>query len=192
MNLLYIAISSATAYFLMKILYKRSNYIYVSSAIACLIGLIAYLIFYNSQSNDFITSTHFYVTSMSIVFLFITCYEVFLLEWRVNKVKSGEFVGLLPISIEKNYNTTFKLAGLGIAFLSLALLTGFYITDVLTTEIQLKILFTTISWLIYFAILIGIKFFNLRTKYAVRGLVFTLAFLLIAYLGNSFIFSTIT
>jgi len=129
---------------------------------------------------------------MSIVFLFITCYEVFLLEWRVNKVKSGEFVGLLPISIEKNYNTTFKLAGLGIAFLSLALLTGFYITDVLTTEIQLKILFTTISWLIYFAILIGIKFFNLRTKYAVRGLVFTLAFLLIAYLGNSFIFSTIT
>jgi ABC-type uncharacterized transport system permease subunit len=192
MNLLYIALSSATAYFLMKILYKRSNYIYVSSAIACLIGLIAYLIFYNSQSNDFITSIHFYVTSMSIVFLFITCYEVFLLEWRVNKVKSGEFVGLLPISIEKNYNTTFKLAGLGIAFLSLALLTGFYITDVLTTEIQLKILFTTISWLIYFAILIGIKFFNLRTKYAVRGLVFTLAFLLIAYLGNSFIFSTIT
>ena len=192
MNLLYIALSSATAYFLMKILYKRSNYIYVSSAIACLIGLIAYLIFYNSQSNDFITSIHFYVTSMTIVFLFITCYEVFLLEWRVNKVKSGEFVGLLPISIEKNYNTTFKLAGLGIAFLSLALLTGFYITDVLTTEIQLKILFTTISWLIYFAILIGIKFFNLRTKYAVRGLVFTLAFLLIAYLGNSFIFSTIT
>jgi ABC-type uncharacterized transport system permease subunit len=129
---------------------------------------------------------------MSIVFLFITCYEVFLLEWRVNKVKSGEFVGLPTISIEKNYNTTFKLAGLGIAFLSLALLTGFYITDVLTTEIQLKILFTTISWLIYFAILIGIKFFSLRTKYAVRGLVFTLAFLLIAYLGNSFIFSTIT
>ena len=169
MNLLYIALSSATAYFLMKILYKRSNYIYVSSAIACLIGLIAYLIFYNSQSNDFITSTHFYVTSMSIVFLFITCYEVFLLEWRVNKVKSGEFVGLLPISIDKNYNTTFKLAGLGIAFLSLALLTGFYITDVLTTEIQLKILFTTISWLIYFAILIGIKFFSLRTKYAVRA-----------------------
>ena len=192
MNLLYIALSSAAAYFLAKIFYKRSNYIYISSVIACLIGFVAYFIFYNSQSYNFITSIHFYVTSMSIVFLFITCYEVFLLEWRVNKVKSGEFVGLLPISIEKNYNTTFKLAGLGIAFLSLALLTGFYITDVLTTEIQLKILFTTISWLIYFAILIGIKFFNLRTKYAVRGLVFTLAFLLIAYLGNSFIFSTIT
>ena len=192
MNLLYIALSSAAAYFLAKIFYKRSNYIYISSVIACLIGFVAYFIFYNSQSYNFITSIHFYVTSMSIVFLFITCYEVFLLEWRVNKVKSGEFVGLMPISIEKNYNTTFKLAGMGIAFLSLALLTGFYITDVLTTEIQLKILFTSISWLIYFAILIGIKFFNLRTKYAVRGLVFTLAFLLIAYLGNSFIFSTIT
>ena len=191
MNLLYTALSSAAAYFLAKIFYKRSNYIYISSVIACLIGFVAYFIFYNSQSYNFITSTHFYVTSMSIVFLFITSYEVFLLEWRVNKVKSGEFVGLMPISIEKNYNTTFKLAGMGIAFLSLALLTGFYITDVLTTEIQLKILFTSISWLIYFSILIGIKFFSLRTKYAVRGLVFTLAFLLVAYLGNSFIFSTI-
>ena len=191
MNLLYIALSSSTAYFLMKIFYKRSNYIYVSSVVACAVGFITYFVFYNSQSHDFVTSLHFYVTSMAIVFLFISCYEVFLLEWRVNKVKSGEFVGLMPISIEKNYNTTFKLAGLGITFLSLALISGFYITDALSTEIQLKALFTSISWLIYFAILIGIKFFNLRTKYAVRGLVFTLMFLLIAYLGNSLIFSTI-
>ena len=191
MNLLYIAFSSTTAYFLTKIFYKRSNYIYISSIIACLIGFIAYFIFYSQQSNDFMTSLHFYVTSMSIAFLFISSYEVFLLEWRVNKVKSGEVNDLMPISIEKNYKTTFKLAGLGIAFLSFALLSGFYITDIVTTEIQLKDLYTLISWLIYFAILIGMKFFNLRTKYAVRGLVFTLIFILIAYLGNSFIFSTI-
>jgi ABC-type uncharacterized transport system permease subunit len=191
MNLLYIAFSSTTAYFLTKIFYKRSNYIYISAVIACLIGFFFYFIFYSQQSNDLMTSLHFYVTSMSIAFLFIASYEVFLLEWRVNKVKSGEVDDLMPISIEKNYQTTFKLAGLGIAFLSFALLSGFYITDIVTTEIQLKALYTLISWLIYFAILIGMKFFNLRTKYAVRGLVFTLIFILIAYLGNSFIFSTI-
>ena len=97
----------------------------------------------------------------------------------------------IPFSIERNYKTTFKLAGIGIMFLTLALLSGFYITDIVTTEIQLKALYTSISWLIYCSILIGTKYFNLKTKYAVRGLVFTLVFLLIAYMGNSYIFSTI-
>lgn len=180
-----------SSYFLMKFFYKRSNYIYIASLFACLIGFIALVILYDTNAYHAIGLMHFYVTSMSITFLFIVCYEVFLLEWRVNKVKKGEFVGLLHISIEKNYDTTFKLAGLGIAFLSLALLSGVYITESLTNEIKLKSLFTIISWLIYFAILLGMKFFNLKTRYAVRGLVFTLVFLLIAYIGNSLIFSTI-
>ena len=135
---------------------------------------------------------HFYVTSMSISFLLIVCYEVLLLEWRVNKVKKGEIDNLMPISIEKNYNYAFKLVGLGMIFLTLALISGILITEILTINIQLKALFTFISWLIYFVILIGMTFFNLKIKYAVRGLVFTLVFVLVAYMGNAFIFSTIT
>ncbi|MFL2726321.1 MAG: hypothetical protein ACJ0F7_04970 [Gammaproteobacteria bacterium] len=136
-------------------------------------------------------SLHLYVTAMSITLLIIVTYEVFLLEWRVNKLKSGEFSNDIPFSIEKNYKTNFKLSGIGIIFLSLALISGFYITDIVSTEIQLKALYTSISWLIYCSILIGTKYFNLKTKYAVRGLIFTLMFLLIAYMGNSYIFSTI-
>ena len=114
------------------------------------------------------------------------------MEWRVNKVKKGEIENLMPISIEENYSYAFKLAGLGMIFLTLALLSGILITEILTINIQLKALFTFISWLIYFAILIGINFFNLKIKYAMRGLVFTLIFVLVAYVGNAFIFSTIT
>ena len=191
MNLLYIAISSSIAYFLIKMLYKRSNYIYISTFVACLAGLISYFSIYSDTLNSWVMSLHLYVTAMSITLLIIVSYEVFLLEWRVNKLKSGEFSNDIPFSIEKNYKTNFKLSGIGIMFLSLALISGFYITDIVSTEIQLKALYTSISWLIYCSILIGTKYFNLKTKYAVRGLIFTLMFLLIAYMGNSYIFSTI-
>ena len=191
MNLLYIAISSSIAYFLTKMLYRRSNYIYISTFVACLAGLISYFSIYSDTLNSWVMSLHLYVTAMSITLLIIVSYEVFLLEWRVKKLKSGEFSNDIPFSIEKNYKTNFKLSGIGIIFLSLALISGFYITDIVSTEIQLKALYTSISWLIYCSILIGTKYFNLRTKYAVRGLIFTLMFLLIAYMGNSYIFSTI-
>ena len=191
MNLLYIAFSSSIAYFLIKMLYKRSNYIYISTFVACLAGLISYFSIYSDTLNSWVMSLHLYVTAMSITLLIIVTYEVFLLEWRVKKLKSGEFSNDIPFSIEKNYKTNFKLSGIGIIFLSLALISGFYITDIVSTEIQLKALYTSISWLIYCSILIGTKYFNLKTKYAVRGLIFTLMFLLIAYMGNSYIFSTI-
>ena len=191
MNLLYIAISSSIAYFLTKMLYKRSNYIYVSTFVACLVGLISYFSIYSDTLNSWVMSLHLYVTAMSITLLIIVSYEVLLLEWRVKRVKSGEFSKDIPFSIEKNYKTNFKLSGIGIMFLSLALISGLYITDIVSTEIQLKALYTSISWLIYCSILIGTKYFNLKTKYAVRGLIFTLMFLLIAYMGNSYIFSTI-
>ncbi len=191
MNLVYIAFSSSIAYFLTKMLYKRSNYIYISTFVACLAGLISYFSIYSDTLNSWVMSLHLYVTAMSITLLIIVSYEVFLLEWRVNKLKSGEFSNDIPFSIEKNYKTNFKLSGIGIIFLSLALISGFYITDIVSTEIQLKALYTSISWLIYCSILIGTKYFNLKTKYAVRGLIFTLMFLLIAYMGNSYIFSTI-
>ena len=191
MNLVYIAFSSSIAYFLTKMLYKRSNYIYISTFVACLVGLITYFSIYSDTLNSWIMSLHLYVTAMSITLLIIVSYEVFLLEWRVKKLKSGEFSNDIPFSIEKNYKTNFKLYGIGIMFLSLALISGFYITDIVSTEIQLKALYTSISWLIYCSILIGTKYFNLKTKYAVRGLIFTLMFLLIAYMGNSYIFSTI-
>ena len=191
MNLLYIAFSSSIAYFLIKMLYKRSNYIYISTFVACLAGLISYFSIYSDTLNSWVMSLHLYVTAMSITLLIIVSYEVFLLEWRVNKLKSGEFSNDIPFSIEKNYKTNFKLSGIGIIFLSFALISGFYITDIVSTEIQLKALYTSISWLIYCSILIGTKYFNLKTKYAVRGLIFTLMFLLIAYMGNSYIFSTI-
>ena len=191
MNLVYIAFCSSIAYFLTKMLYKRSNYIYISTFVACLAGLISYFSIYSDTLNSWVMSLHLYVTAMSITLLIIVSYEVFLLEWRVNKLKSGEFSNHIPFSIEKNYKTNFKLSGIGIMFLSLALISGFYITDIVSTEIQLKALYTSISWLIYCSILIGTKYFNLKTKYAVRGLIFTLMFLLIAYMGNSYIFSTI-
>ena len=191
MNLVYIAFSSSIAYFLTKMLYKISNYIYISTFVACLAGLITYFSIYSDTLNSWIVSLHLYVTAMSITLLIIVSYEVFLLEWRVKKLKSGEFSNDIPFSIEKNYKTNFKLSGIGIMFLSLALISGFYITDIVSTEIQLKALYTSISWLIYCSILIGTKYFNLKTKYAVRGLIFTLMFLLIAYMGNSYIFSTI-
>ena len=159
---------SIVIYFLLRISIKRSSSLYIASAIAMLSYITLYLSVFNTIT--LLPTIHFLVTGLSLIILFIAYYEILILEKNVLKIKKGEFDTLKPFSIERTYKLVFKILGVGLLFLSLALISGFSIQSIFTANLILKTSFTMVAWFIYLITLIGIKYFNFSIKYTVRGL----------------------
>jgi ABC-type uncharacterized transport system permease subunit len=132
-------------------------------------------------------TVHFLITGLSLLVLFIAYYEILILERNVRKIKMGEFSNAESYSIEKNYKLVSKILGIGLIFLSFALLSGFAIQSVFTTNLAIKTSFTLVALLIYLITLIGIKFFSFPIKYAIRGLFISMWAVLFAYIANSYL-----
>jgi len=67
----------------------------------------------------------------------------------------------------------------------LSLLSGIIIGSNFSLELMLKIMFTLFSLIIYLVTFLGIKYANLKVKYAVRGIMVSFAMILLAYSVNS-------
>ena len=103
----------------------------------------------------------------------------------IGKMKADKNAESFPI--ERSYKLVFKILGVGLLFLSLALITGFAIQSIFTNNLIIKTSFTIIAWFIYLITLIGTKFFNFPIKYATRGLFISMWAVLFAYLANSYL-----
>ena len=178
---------SIVIYYIMRISMKNVRSLYTASLIAAMSYVIIYLLTYDLI--NLLPTLHFMVTGLSLLFIFISYNEIIILERKVRKIKKGELVGFESFSVEKNYKIVFKLLGLGLIFLSFALLSGFSMQSIFTANIIFKSLFTVIAWLIYVITLVGIKYFNFPIKYATRSLFVAMWAVLIAYFMNSFIVS---
>jgi ABC-type uncharacterized transport system permease subunit len=110
-----------------------------------------------------------------------------LLERNVRKIKRGLFENAESFPIERSYKLVFKILGIGLLFLSLALISGFAIQSIFTNNLIIKTSFTIIAWFIYLITLIGTKFFNFPIKYATRGLFISMWAVLFAYIANSYL-----
>ena len=176
---------SIVVYFIMRISVKRSSSLYISSLVASLSYILMYLFLY--QSITLLPTIHFLVTGLSLIILFISYYEIVLLERNVRKIKLGLFQNAESFPIERSYKLVFKILGVGLFFLSLALVSGFAIQSIFTNNLIIKTVFTVIAWIIYLLTIIGIKFFNYPIKYATRGLFVSMWAVLIAYLANSYL-----
>ena len=176
---------SIVLYFIMRISIKRSSSLYISSLVASLSYILMYLFLY--QSITLLPTIHFLVTGLSLIILFISYYEIVLLERNVRKIKLGLFQNAESFPIERSYKLVFKILGVGLFFLSLALVSGFAIQSIFTNNLIIKTVFTVIAWIIYLLTIIGIKFFNYPIKYATRGLFVSMWAVLIAYLANSYL-----
>lgn len=176
---------SIVFYFILRIGHKGKNSLNLSSGVAALSYIAIYLYTYNFINA--LPTIHFMVTGLSLLFIFIAYNEIIILERKVRKLKKGEFITSEPFSVEKSYKIVFKLLGLGLIFLSLALISGFGMQSVFTANIIFKSIFTIIAWMIYVITLIGIKFFNFPIKYATRSLFLAMWAVLIAYFMNSYI-----
>ena len=176
---------SIVLYFIMRISVKRSSSLYISILVASLSYILMYLFLY--QSITLLPTIHFLVTGLSLIILFISYYEIALLERNVRKIKLGLFQNSESFPIERSYKLVFKILGVGLFFLSLALVSGFAIQSIFTNNLIIKTVFTVIAWIIYLLTIIGIKFFNYPIKYATRGLFVSMWAVLIAYLANSYL-----
>ena len=176
---------SIVLYFVARISIKRSSSLYIASVIATSSYILMYLFLY--QSITLLPTIYFLVTGLSLIVLFISYYEIVLLERNVRKIKLGLFENAESFPIERSYKLVFKILGVGLLFLSLALISGFAIQSIFTNNLIIKTTFTIIAWLIYLITLIGIKFLNFPIKYATRGLFISMWAVLFAYLANSYL-----
>jgi len=175
---------SIVIYYIMRVSLKHEKSLYTASLIAAVSYVVIYLSTYDLI--NLLPTIHFMVTGLSLLFIFIAYNEIIILERKVRKIKKGELVSLDSFSVEKSYKIVFKLLGLGLIFLSFALISGFSMQSIFTANIVFKSLFTIIAWLIYVITLIGIKYFNFPIKYATRSLFVAMWAVLIAYFMNSF------
>ncbi|KRO97344.1 MAG: hypothetical protein ABS11_04555 [SAR86 cluster bacterium BACL1 MAG-120828-bin5] len=102
----------------------------------------------------------------------------------MTKIKKGE-IGTNAKSIEREYSEIFNLVGIGLGCILLSLLSGLIIGTDFSLELMLKIMFTLFSLIIYLVTFLGIKYANLKVKYAVRGIMVSFAMILLAYSVNS-------
>jgi ABC-type uncharacterized transport system permease subunit len=176
---------SIVLYFIVRVAIKKPASLYVASIVSIISYVFMYLFLY--QSITLLPTFHFLVTGISLIILFISYYEIVLLERNVRKIKLGLFANAESFPIERSYKLVFKILGIGLLFLSLALISGFAIQSILTNNLIIKTSFTIIAWFIYLITLIGIKFFNFPIKYATRGLFISMWAVLFAYLANSYL-----
>jgi|TARA_B110000003_G_scaffold114927_1_gene117603 hypothetical protein len=176
---------SIVLYFIIRLSLQRPNSLIIASAISSISYVFMYLMSYKVIS--FMPTMHFLITGLSLIVLFIAYYEILILEKNVRKIKMGEFTNAESYSIEKNYKLVSKILGIGLVFLSFALLSGFAIQSVFTANLAIKTSFTLVALFIYLITLIGIKFFNFPIKYAIRGLFISMWAVLFAYIANSYL-----
>jgi ABC-type uncharacterized transport system permease subunit len=120
------------------------------------------------------------------VILIVTFFETTLLERHITKIKKGE-IGSNAKSVEREYNEIFALIGFGLVGIVLSLISGLLVLGKLDLELIFKIVFTSFALIIYTLTFLGVKYANLKVRYAVRGTILSFAMVLLAYFGNSII-----
>ena len=170
------------SYFLSRAVLKSSKQVYAGLFLALLtiIGFMGY------TKGITILGLHVSATSFSIVILIVTFFETTLLERHITKIKKGE-IGSNVKSVEREYNEIFLLIGFGLGGIVLSLVFGVMVLGELDLELIFKIVFTVFALIIYVLTFLGVKYANLKVRYAVRGTILSFAMVLLAYFGNSII-----
>ncbi len=177
-----ITLIALISYFISRAVLKSSRQVYASLSFALIIivGLMTY------SKGISILGLHVSATSFSIVILIVTFFETTLLERHITKIKKGE-IGSNDKSVEREYNEIFVLIGFGLGGIILSLISGFMVLGEIDIELIFKIIFTVFALIIYMLTFLGVKYANLKVRYAVRGTILSFAMVLLAYFGNSII-----
>ena len=177
-----ITLIALISYFFSRAVLKSSKQVYagLSFALLIIVGLMAY------SKGISILGFHVSATSFSIVILIVTFFETTLLERHITKIKKGE-IGSNDKSVEREYNEIFALIGFGLGGIILSLVSGFMVLGEIDIELIFKIIFTVFALIIYILTFLGVKYANLKVRYAVRGTILSFAMVLLAYFGNSII-----
>ena len=169
-------------YFISRAVLKSSKQVYAGLFLALLmiVGFMTY------SKGISIIGLHVSATSFSIVILIVTFFETTLLERHITKIKKGE-IGSNVKSVETEYNEIFILIGFGLGGIMLSLVSGLMVLGEIDIELIFKIVFTVFALIIYMLTFLGVRYANLKVRYAVIGTILSFAMVLLAYFGNSII-----
>ena len=182
MSFPFTTLTALIAYFLSRATLKSSKQVYIGLFLALV--LILTLMIYEEGVS--LRATHLSATSFSIVILIVTFFETTLLERHITMIKKGE-IGSNTKSVEREYNEIFLLIGSGLFGLVLSLISGLMVIGEVDIELIFKIIFTSFALIVYMLTFLGVKYANLKVRYAVRGTILSFAMVLLAYFGNSII-----
>ena len=182
MSFPFTTLTALIAYFLSRATLKSSKQVYIGLFLA-LVLILALII---NEEGISLRATHLSATSFSIVILIVTFFETTLLERHITMIKKGE-IGSNTKSVEREYNEIFLLIGSGLFGLVLSLISGFMVIGEVDIELIFKIIFTSFALIVYMLTFLGVKYANLKVRYAVRGTILSFAMVLLAYFGNSII-----
>tara|TARA_B100000029_G_scaffold486947_1_gene541845 strand:- start:4825 stop:5406 length:582 start_codon:yes stop_codon:yes gene_type:complete len=174
---------SLPAYILLKILFakKLNNNLLIATVLTAV--AIFYGLFF--RSNEISYDFHLLATILSIITIVITIYESIRLESHIINLKQGiasKTKTTLPI--ESEYKYLLKLLGIGLVILSVAILSGFVIYEVLDLKLALKITFSSIAIIIYGIVYLAMLYAKLTAKQSLRLLLIALLLVLTAYFVN--------
>ena len=182
MSFPFITLIALLAYFVSRVILKSPRQVYIGLFLALML-ILALMVYTEGVS---LLAAHLSATSFSIVILIVTFFETTLLERHITMIKKGE-IGSNTKSIEREYNEIFLLIGCGLLGLILSLISGFMVIGELDIELIFKIIFTSFALIVYLLTFLGVKYANLKVRYAVRGTILSFAMVLLAYFGNSII-----
>ena len=182
MSFPFTTLTALIAYFISRATLKSSKQVYIGLFLALV--LILTLMIYEEGVS--LRATHLSATSFSIVILIVTFFETTFLERHITMLKKGE-IGSNTKSVEREYNEIFLLIGSGLFGLVLSLISGFMVIGEVDIELIFKIIFTSFALIVYMVTFLGVKYANLKVRYAVRGTILSFAMVLLAYFGNSII-----
>ena len=182
MSFPFITLIALLAYFVSRVILKSPRQVYIGLFLALML-ILALMVYTEGVS---LLAAHLSATSFSVVILIVTFFETTLLERHITMIKKGE-IGSNTKSIEREYNEIFLLIGCGLLGLILSLISGFMVIGELDIELIFKIIFTSFALIVYLLTFLGVKYAQLKVKYAVRGTILSFAMVLLAYFGNSII-----
>ena len=127
---------------------------------------------------------HIFFSSLAILVLIMSFLEIILLTRKIRLTKSLNTIRNDQIPIETRYKTVFWLIGLSLVLLSIGLASGFLLDLNNVDYLVIKIVFTVLAWITYMTTFIGMRFYNLQTKFIVRYSFLSIIFIMVAFFVN--------
>ena len=127
---------------------------------------------------------HIFFSSLAILVLIMSFLEIILLTRKIRLTKSLNTIRNDQIPIETRYKTVFWLIGLSLLLLSIGLASGFLLDLNNVDYLIIKIVFTVLAWITYMTTFIGMRFYNLQTKFIVRYSFLSIIFIMVAFFVN--------
>ena len=178
--------------------YSRSNMqglavlLLVLTAICCL-GLLSTDTSFNLSKNGWALYLHLILSLCSYACLSVAALLTVIEPWQSRRLRLNPATasGFLP-SLETLDKETFQLILIGFCLLTIALLSGFFFLENISTQhLPHKVILSLLSWLVFGVLLLGRWKLGWRGKTAMRFALLGFFLLLLAYFGSKWVLEVI-